>query len=134
MKGFVLKYALPLLILSVAIHQFYMVYQNRLTRWKGGGFGMYSEMHALTREVWIGKEDSMWLASNPKVTKREVANKANRLRFMPNKNKLFLFATYAAKQYGYDSILVQVWEPILNPENNTLSRKLISELQYAGKP
>jgi len=134
MKGLVLKYALPLLILSVAIHQFYMVYQNRLTRWKGGGFGMYSEMHALTREVWIGKADSMWLASNPKVTKKEVANKANRLRFMPNKNKLLQFASYAAKQYGYDSILVQVWEPILNPENNTLSRKLISELKYAGKP
>jgi hypothetical protein len=134
MKGILVKYALPLLIVAVASHQFYMVYQKQLTRWKGGGFGMYSEMHPLTREVWIGKRDSMWLASNPKITIKAVAYKANRIRFKPNEKQLEQFAAFAAKKYHYNSLLVQIWEPVLNPKDNSLSRKLIREVQYAGKP
>lgn len=134
MKGIAVKYALPLLIITVAIHQFYMVYLHQLSRWKGGGFGMYSEMHPTDREVWIGKRDSMWCATNIKITPRAVANKANTLRFVPNQQNIEKFATFAAKQYKLDSLLVQVWEPVLNTENNLLSTKLIREVQYAGKP
>ncbi len=128
------KYALPLLIAGVAFHQFYMVYQKQLTRWKGGGFGMYSEMHPLSREVWIGHSDSMWLASDPKLKFRPVANRANRLRFMPNENEMHSFAQLAAKHYRLNHLKVQVWEPVLQKENNSLSRRLIREVQYAGKP
>jgi hypothetical protein len=134
MKGIAVKYALPLLIVTVAIHQFYMVYRHNLTRWRGGGFGMYSEMHPMHRQVWIGNQDSMWHASDPKITKRAVANKANSVRYMPNEKSLLQLAGFAAKQYKMHSLRVQVWEPVLNPENNSLSRKLILEVHYAGKP
>ena len=134
MKGILIKYALPLLIIAVAFHQLYMVYLQQFTRWKGGGFGMYSEMHPLTREVWIGNKDSMWLASNSTVTLKPVADRARGLLFKPNEKMLYQFAAYAAKQYHCDSLLVQVWEPFLNPENNSLNRKLIREVRYAGKP
>jgi hypothetical protein len=134
MKGFVVKYALPLLMLLVALHQFFMVYRHHLSRWKGGGFGMYSEIHPMEREVWIGRKDSMWLATDPRITTREVANKANRIRYMPNEKKLLQFAGFAAKYYGLDSLRVELWQPALNPANHSLKRILIREVHYAGKP
>jgi hypothetical protein len=134
MKGIAVKYALPLLILTVAIHQFYMVYRHNLTRWKGGGFGMYSEMHPLTREVWIGNRDSMWRATNPQTTSNEIVKRANMLRYKPNENNTITFAAFAASKYKVDSLLVQIWEPDLDPEKNLLGTKLIREVYYAGKP
>lgn len=95
---------------------------------------MYSEMHPTHRQVWIGNQDSMWHASDHKITKRAVANKANSARYMPNEKSLLLLAAFAAKQYKMDSLRVQVWEPVLNPENNSMSSKLIREVNYAVKP
>jgi hypothetical protein len=134
MKGIAVKYALPLLIIIVAIYQFYMVYRHNLTRWKGGGFGMYSEMHPLTREVWIGNKDSIWRATNPKITPKEVPKKANWLRYAPNQKNILTFAALAAEKYKLDSLVVQVWEPYLDPDKNLLGTKLIREVHYAGKP
>lgn len=44
-------FGVPALMCVVALLQLYQVHVNGLTRWKGGGFGMYSEFHANSRQV-----------------------------------------------------------------------------------
>jgi hypothetical protein len=39
-------YAAPILLCAVALFQRYLVYAHALDPWKGGGFGMFSSIHA----------------------------------------------------------------------------------------
>jgi hypothetical protein len=58
MKGLLLKYTLPAIIIAVAGFQFYQSKYHQLSRWKGGGFGMYSEVHPDRRQIWVITHDS----------------------------------------------------------------------------
>ena len=49
----VAKYFLIVLPILVAINQMYWSNFSDLTRWKGGGFGMYTCMHYNTRTLWL---------------------------------------------------------------------------------
>ncbi len=56
---------IPAVALIVALCQLIMVHQHRLTRWRGAGFGMYSELHPSHRQLWLAIEGhparSRWL-------------------------------------------------------------------------
>ncbi|MDJ0788361.1 MAG: hypothetical protein QNK05_16260 [Myxococcota bacterium] len=47
------KWAPPLLLGAVASVQLAAAQLSPLTRWRGGGFGMYAEIHPDARRVWI---------------------------------------------------------------------------------
>jgi len=47
------RFILIFLPLLVAAFQIYFSNFYRLTRWKGGGFGMYTSMHSNLRSLWI---------------------------------------------------------------------------------
>jgi hypothetical protein len=46
--------AVPALLAAVALVQIAAVETRGMTRWKAGGFGMYSEPHYSWTQVWIG--------------------------------------------------------------------------------
>jgi hypothetical protein len=46
--------AIPALLAAVALVQIAAVETRGLTRWKAGGFGMYSEPHYSWTQVWVG--------------------------------------------------------------------------------
>jgi hypothetical protein len=131
MKAALLKYALPFFIIFIAGWQFYLVYQKNLTRWKGGGFGMYSELHPLNRQVWVGKKDSLWrIELNDGAAKGKTA-KATRLCYRPDEENARNLAKFIAHEFHLKAVTIQVWEPFIEPGNNLLSRKLIKEFNYA---
>jgi hypothetical protein len=127
MKGFLLKYGLPILIVSVVISQFYLAYFERLSRWKGGGFGMYSEWQPEKRQVWIVVNDSAFIINNPKKHPRELVVLAHHLKFFPSDKKLISFGKKARQLLQVEAMKVQVWEPRLHSLENTVIRELIIE-------
>lgn len=59
LKNFKLFYTPLLACLFVALIQFVLSTSFSLTRWEGGGFGMYSEINpTFSRMVWIRMENS----------------------------------------------------------------------------
>ena len=67
MKKVLLFYAIPFFMFGIAIHQLLQI-QKGLTRWKGGGYGMYSEIHPYYRQVVIN--DSLMKIDTDPVNKR----------------------------------------------------------------
>lgn len=49
--------AIPVLMVVVICVQLYSVQTAQLSRWRGGGFGMYSEYHPNTRHFWLTPPD-----------------------------------------------------------------------------
>ena len=122
-----MKWGLPVFIFLIVANQFYRVYVHKLTRWKGGGFGMYSQIHPLDRRVWIATPDSCWMIQGSKTT---LEKKAHALRFFPNQHALQDFAALVSKSYTIDSFSIEIWEPYITPETNTLSRKKIAHVSF----
>jgi hypothetical protein len=127
MKDFFLKWGLPVFIFLMVGHQFYQVYVHNLTRWKGGGFGMYSQIHPQDRRVWVVTPDSSWMIQG---TKTRLEKKAHTLRFFPNQQALRDFADLVSKTYALDTLSIEIWEPYLSPETNTPTRKKIAYVAY----
>ncbi|MCU0389014.1 MAG: hypothetical protein MUE71_10445 [Chitinophagaceae bacterium] len=130
----IVKYGLPGCIVLVFAAQFYQVHYHRLSRWKGGGFGMYSEVHPKHRQVWLdidGKKTNILMDS---ATPKVLQQKAFYLPIQPSPEKLKAFASLAAEEYKADTVSVQIWQPRLNTANNHLTMQMIAEGRYEQKP
>lgn len=132
MKEIALKLSIPLIIIWVAGWQYYMVYNQELTRWKGGGFGMYAEIHPQYRQVWATINDSSFMINATSKHSQTWQTKASVLCYRPNKKKLTEFARQYASAHNLDKVTIQVWEPEIRPKNNLLQRVLINEVSYAS--
>jgi hypothetical protein len=132
MKEIALKLSIPLFMMLAAGWQFYMVHTQQLTRWKGGGFGMYSEMHPQYRQVWVvlANDSSYWINNSTGHTKTW-QNKATKLCYRPNKKKLTEFARQYAASHLLSEVTIQVWQPDIVRKDNHLHRVLINEVSYA---
>lgn len=45
----------PLLLVTVAMVQLWCIESDHLSRWRGGGFGMYAEYHPNLYQVWLAQ-------------------------------------------------------------------------------
>lgn len=133
-KFFLIKYSLPILIIGVAAAQFFQVYAHHLTRWKGGGFGMYSEVHPKHRQVWVLKNDTAIRLFNRNKQPVQLVKSAYRLKFSPSQKRMETLAEKASRIYGADTLTIQIWEPYVKPATNQLGMKLIREKNYAKIP
>ena len=71
MKDKILTFIVPFICVGVALFHLYNVNRNNLSRWKGGGFGMYTEINEERRIVWIEINDSA-LSFSSKTLKEEL--------------------------------------------------------------
>ncbi len=127
-NGFLLNYAVPILALLVVVVQFFLVSENNLTRWKGGGFGMYSEMHFNDNEVIISNLEIP--LDSLKKSNKNIAIKIKRLKRMPSSAYLEEFAQMISNYSLNDTLTVQVWRPVLNSKSARYTRELINEFHY----
>ena len=96
-----------------------------LTRWKGGGFGMYSEMHPNYRKVVIN--DSLYEKDTLKInSKKHVAIK--KYAFFPKEKYLKnLSQTLDLKS---DTLIIEVWQLDFDAKNRQLTNKKIKSDVY----
>jgi len=124
----ILNYIVPIIALVVIAIQVIMVETNNLSKWRGGGFGMYSEVHYQQREVWINNTniqlDSIF--ENDK----EVELAVKRARLLPSKKELQKTAKLVKNHFNTDTITIQVWKPYMDISTSKYSRKLVNEVTY----
>ncbi|HUH27110.1 hypothetical protein [Gelidibacter sp.] len=123
-KEFVLKYGIPTIaVIVIALHVF-LVNTKNLSKWKGGGYGMYTEIHYFSNQIYIpGMSLDSLLKDN-----REMKKTLGYLMLMPNTDNLNKAAQLILKTSQKDSIHVQIWKPIVNSKNGHYSRVLIDEI------
>ena len=88
-----LVYMIPsFVLLGVALNQVYQVQKNHLSRWKGGGFGMYTDLHVkLARDVkMFGKVGERYFPLFLPRGKafREIDDMFHEVRYRPTKKNL----------------------------------------------
>ncbi len=116
-------YLVPVVLVCVAATQLGFVELRGLTRWKGGGFGMYSDPHPDLREVWLELER----ASGP-------------FRYRPQRGTAEHAASVECRTWASESCLaalarrvgrsalrsVEVFEPSVSPRDLAFERRRIA--------
>ncbi len=109
---------LPLIVIIVFFSQLYMQSKG-LSRWRGGGFGMYTEVHFDYRQIWV--DDSL-----VKLDKSLKAKKDNLLlRSFKAFPSTYMLAKVRERFDIRDDQNVEIWVPMIEPENFTFYRKRI---------
>jgi hypothetical protein len=130
MKESLLKYGLPLLIVSVVLIQFYQVYFQNLSPWKGGGFGMYSTYHPASRQIWAKVNTRVIHIQPGQDSLRRLGREIFALKINPDKENTTAFAHRLSAIYACDSIRLYVWEPNLDIHRNVLKARLLNQVHY----
>jgi len=123
-KEFFLKYGIPIVAIVVIAIQLLFVNTQSLTKWKGGGYGMYTGIHYYYNQIHIPglSVDSMIVDNN------EMKTVLGQLKLMPNDKNLKTAAKLVLETTEKDSILIQIWKPDVNSKNATYTRVLVNEI------
>jgi hypothetical protein len=123
-KEFLLRYGVPIFAIVIIVIQLILVSTQRLNRWKGGGYGMYSELHYYYNQIHIPGESVDSLVKD----NSDMKNTLGYLMVMPNKQNLIKAAELVLKTTHKDSIHIQIWKPTVNSKTGIYSRALIDEV------
>ncbi|WP_157362002.1 hypothetical protein [Winogradskyella endarachnes] len=124
-KQGLLKYGIPSIAIIVVVIQLFLVNTKDLSRWKGGGYGMYTEMHYVYNQIYIpGMSVDSLVKDNPKMK-----STLGHLMLMPNKINLKKAAKLVLDTFKKDSIHIQIWKPVVNVEKETYTRVLKEEIR-----
>lgn len=127
-KASILKYWVPILALLVIVVHFVLVKTSNLSKWKGGGFGMYSEVHYYFNDLVIENLNKP-LDSIIKQD-RSIASFVMDVKRLPNTSNLQKMAELASNYVSSDTVTIQVWKPLIDGKSSTYSRQLINEFQF----
>ena len=98
------------------------------TRWRGGGFGMYSEINWQERIIWISsKEKDFSVNSNALLKNPKYINLQARIKRVPSQKNMRELAQLIGNYTENLSIIIQVWKPEFNLEKKILKKILINE-------
>ena len=124
------RWLVPLLLLGVASVQLARVAFSGQSRWRGGGFGMYSEFHPNRNQIWLRALDQP--AAPPRrlsedqgapATRRAVA-RCLRLRSQTCLGELAASLPPAGRQR------LEIWQPVFDTRAGTLSRRRVAALDF----
>lgn len=125
-KELLLKYSIPCIAIVIIVIQLFYVNTQKLNKWKGGGYGMYTGIHYYYDQIYIpGFSVDSLIANNHKIE-----NTFRVLKIMPNDYNLNKAAKLVLSETGKDSIHIQIWKPTINSEKGVYSRTLLTEIFY----
>ncbi|WP_026976722.1 hypothetical protein [Flavobacterium tegetincola] len=120
----IIKYGTtPILALVIVASHFYFFNQG-LSSWKGGGFGMYTTYNPSQAQVYI---NGVEYKEKPEHIK-EGNYVLNNFLFFPNQDNLLTLVQNC--ENPTDSLTIQIWYPHVNAKNSTFSRQLVHEFKY----
>lgn len=124
-KSLLLNYGIPSLALVVVLIQLFFVNTQSLNKWKGGGYGMYTEIHYYYNQIYIPgmMVDSMIEDDD------DMKTTLGRVKLMPNHDNLKKAAALVLETTQKDSIHIQIWKPTVNSTNGVYSRVLVNEIR-----
>ena len=122
------KYWVAILAFLVICVHFLLVKTWNLNRWKGGGFGMYSEVHYYLNDLVI--DDLITPLDSLILKDKIIANHVRAVKRIPNAGNLKKMAEAASKYVSGDTVTIQVWKPLIDSKNSTYSRELATQYQF----
>ncbi|MCK7588969.1 hypothetical protein M0G43_00125 [Subsaxibacter sp. CAU 1640] len=123
-----MSYIVPISALLVIGIQFLLIKHYKLNPWKGGGFGMYSQIHYYYNDLIIN--DLKKPFDSIIKQDRQVASFVMDVKRTPNKNNLKHMAELVSQYAKRDSITIQIWKPSVNAETSSYTRELLIEYQF----
>lgn len=105
-----------------------VVKTDGLSKLRGGGFGMYSEVSFTLNEVWVNNTD--YSLDSLTQNNRDVRLAVKKLKLIPSQKNLKQTAQLIQKLSHLDTIMIQVWKPHIDIETSLFTRELINELEY----
>lgn len=119
-------YWVPALALLVVAIQLVLCNTWNLTKWKGGGFGMYSEVHYYYHDVFI----SPLTVSLDTLQKKDanISDAIKQAKRMPFDANLKRMGELVSKYAPGDSISIQIWKPRIDAKNALYARELINQV------
>lgn len=124
----ILNYFIPIVALLVVALHFIFSSTNNLSPWKGGGFGMYADIHYYYNDIIISNLSPPF-DSIIKQDKK-VANYVMDLKRCPSNSSLKHMAELVSKYATSDTLDLQIWKPSLEVKSSLYSRILIHEYQF----
>jgi hypothetical protein len=124
--------AVPALLAAVALVQIAAVEIQGISRWKAGGFGMYSEPPPTWTQVWVGVETPQGVRF--RLLGREMQGsgvgglhgQVNRCRHWPTEACLRELASMLPTERV---AVLQLWQPRVDPNRFAYQRRLLAELR-----
>lgn len=118
-------FSLPVLVILVASLQLYKVETSKLSRWKAGGFGMYTTINEINNKILINdkvlSDDDFGSDDNYKAAK---------LNFIYNLNSKSLDSFLAILENKYEVKKLQVYHPVFDSKTHQLSYKVRYEKNF----
>lgn len=124
----IFSYIVPIITLIVIVFQMVVVKTDGLSKLRGGGFGMYSEVSFTLNEVWVNNTD--YSLDSLTQNNRDVRLAVKKLKLIPSQKNLKQTAQLIQKLSHLDTIMIQVWKPHIDIETSLFTRELINELEY----
>ncbi|WP_127844499.1 hypothetical protein [Psychroflexus aestuariivivens] len=126
-KKFIQYWSVPTLLFLVACFQIYQVEFEEKSRWKGGGFGMYTTIHPFNDEIWIDDE----FVSTKNLSKRdslELQILTLKVKVHPSKHQIKNLVNWL--DIEKDSVKIQIFKPQFDLENSVYTKTLRYETTY----
>ncbi len=118
-------------LVLVALHQLVLVHTHGLTRWKGGGFGMYSDFHVHQRQVWLATvtppEADHAVDASTRLARTRMRAAARRCGRFANRACLEELATHGSA-FDLGGARIQLWEFDMDVERSRFGRRLAMEV------
>jgi hypothetical protein len=128
------RWLVPFLLITIASAQLGRVFFSGQSRWRGGGFGMYSEFHPNLTQLWLvdlGPSDTR--ATTQRLSEKDAAPEVARLvgRCMRLRSRTCLQALAAVLPPSSTPARgrrLELWLPTFDAATGTLTRRLKAEL------
>lgn len=122
---------IPLLLVGFFLAQLWHSQEGQLTRWKGGGFGMYTDIHWSSNQVWVGSREH-WFSGDTltELLGHENQRYLGRVQRNPSEENMRQLADLIMERGALEECFLQVWRPEIDEECTTYGRVLVSEMYY----
>ncbi len=121
-------YWVPALAFLVVAIQLVLCNTWNLTKWKGGGFGMYSEVHFYYHDVFVSPLSIPLDSLQKKDT--NISDAIMQAKRMPSDANLRRMGELVSKYASSDTITIKVWKPQIDAKTSRYSRELMYKLKY----
>lgn len=123
----------PTLLSLVATLQLILVHTASLSRWEGGGFGMYSELPPHSRHVEIDADDSPVHLRLPAEATSALERRIDRFKVIPSERNLESIAALL-REHAVAPFRIEAWAERYDLDRQKLVRVRIGEIIQSPKP
>ena len=112
----------PVVMVVVATIHIIAANTTELTRWRGGGYGMYAELNWLGNEVWFYNvpADIDYLKIHAKL--------ANKVRRNPSNKNLLELGNAIKSKHKVDNFYISVWKLEYDNSTNIITKRKANEI------